>query len=313
MSGFSFFTPLRWKLAATVVAVVAALFAGMGASVFALSHLVVHKFLDNYDWQIRNALREGNIATALRIASARVMAEDFDFNARRLLAQALMRDGQISAAVEILLGSLDRSRGIDRRKTYSRGYNSAADYELLSNALKQQERNAFAHEMTRAGADERRLAAWQRDNGDDKQTPPLEADPPADMQLIDLTTFRVPEGAATTEQGSIHFSRSVAVTGLISGPNDGVSSIWLQVSGGRPMGFGSLLKVALDGGELIRIYANTDEPRWIEVPLHNQATAGTMELTAQFLNDEFDPVSKADRNVELLNIGVSGAITGDEL
>lgn len=311
MNGLVWLSHIRWRVLAVCCFCVTSIYFGLVIGSFYLSDLVVYRFGDNANWQATQALAAGNHQRAIAVASERVKAEEFDFTARRLLAQALIQDNQAADAVDILLRSLAIGQSITRRSTvYSRGYNPAADYQYLAAALYKNGQVTFAGEMERAAADAAVLhSTGHMSDFAEAEAPELDFDlfPPSDMPRFDLLTLELPEGAAFSDSGAIAIARSTSVETSFRFPDAPSAFLWIQVRGGRPFGFGSLLQVALNGEELIRIYANHTRPRWVQVPLEQSLSTGTMQLTARFLNDAYDPITRADRNVEILAIGMAAS------
>lgn len=282
-------------------------FAGMVAFIPVLTSLVVDHFPENYAWRTQQALNEGNTSRATAIAGARAAVEHYDFTARRLLAKAKLADHRSSEAVEIMQQTLARARSVPRRDIYSIGFDPSADYELLSEALTQEGRTAFADEMARAATDAQRMALGRTDDlgttnvGVNLQQPVVQT---GEQLPMDLTTFQLSPGLSSTSSGSLLFSRNSEAEGAIEIKPQPSQFLRAQVRGGKAMGFGGVLVLLLNGEELIRIYVDNEDSRWVSVPLPMAAFPTTMPLTVKFINDGFDPITKEDRNVELVRLEI---------
>lgn len=296
-----------WKTYATTLLFCVAAYSGIIALVLALASVVINRFPENYIWQAHQAIAAGNFSKAVAIAGARVETEHYDFAARRLLAKAALADNRASDAVGTMLLSLDRKSSLSGRDVYSIGFDPAADYLLLSEALTQQGRQAFAGEMARAASDEKRMAleAFESNNTTVfRVVEQLESDATSVLKRIDLTAFRLSSGVSLTSSGTLLFAQnSKAETPVLI--EQGLPSILdIQVRGSKVMGIGGILIVSLDKEELIRIYVDSNEPRSIAVPFPTDSAATIWQLKVQFINDGFDPITKADRNVELTGLEI---------
>lgn len=298
----------RWRLAGSIILV--ALFGNLllisGISV--LEFLILNYIPANYAWQVKQATEQGNYPVALAVAKKRTATETYDFEARRLLARTSLFIGDSGEAVTILLESLDRARTIKGREVFSRGYNPALDLALLSQALTVSNRLEFASEMARAALD-----AFRLDTGTSAallykdKLPPLHVQRlynPVITQPLNLTLFQLSPGVTLTPTGSLLFSRnSVARVAL---PTDLISSstLCLQFHGSGAMGVGTFLAVKVDEEDLIQIYENEKDSRWVCVSLSASPARLTTTLSLRFLNDEYDPYTGADRNIEVTRIGL---------
>lgn len=278
----------------------------MVAAVPLLSFIVIKSYPENYAWQIEQAMKSGEVDRAVAIARTRVSTESYDFTAKRLLARALISDDNATGAVDTMLGSLEGARSVPQRDVFSIGFDPAADYALLSEALTAQGRVAFAEEMARVADDHRRMAHGSLAEFD--TTTPLTAftsAPPQDGGVvIDLSAFAKSAGIIKTPAGTLHFSRNASTSATLPHGQSAGGTLAVQVRGGLAMGMGGILVLVCNGAELIRIYANTAEPRWIFVPLPAHLSEENLKLTMELVNDAYDPISKADRNVELMQLQI---------
>lgn len=275
------------------------------SAVYPFADIVVGRFSENYAWQARRALR-ANPGKAVAIAQRRTRDEHYDFKARRLLATAQIADGQSSAAVETLLESLNRMRAVRHRNVYTIGYDPQRDYAMLSKALDENKRFAYAAEMKRMADDQNHLAHPAKFETETSSSAEIrKAVEPAVEKWLDTGLFKLAPGVSRSSDGSLLFTRnSTAQSQNITAHAAQFNDLILEIKGKRVLGIGALAKISCNGEELLRVYANSDQPRRLTVPLPSSVHSRGIQVSAQFLNDEYDSQSQSDRNFELMRLGL---------
>ncbi len=273
-----------------------------------LGAVVVKRFPENFEWQVKSAMKKGNLESAERIARSRVDDEHYDFGAHRLLAQVLLKSGKVDEAVSTLLMSLDRMGAASGRDVYTRGADPAATYELLTDALVQQGRISFAQETSRIAKDYRASSSTNADQSPEELQPVVETaavDDTTDTTSIDLKEFESSPGVELNSGGTMRFSNSSTATISLEPSATGISSeLIFKVSGSKALGLGSILKITIGDENAFLIYADSEVPRAVVVPFEKRDVNSSLPLTLEFINDAFDPVTKSDRNLEVHQLAI---------
>lgn len=268
-------------------------YAALALLVPVLAKAVIQHYPENYSWQAEAAADSNDLPRAETILKARISNEYYDMAAQRQLAETYLQFNRNDRALQVVRELIKRESDSAHRKVFTIGSNTAAAYHLYSQALSATGKTQYADEMLRYA------------NDLDFNTPldfPRAHSAPGSVIWSPIKVLQAAPGVTPFNSSGLSFSKAESVTINIPAPG-GISALAFEVAGGRVMGTGGILQVSSNSEELIQIYADSPQPRTVTIPFTHSSGAGNLNLTIKFLNDEYDPVSKVDRNVQILRVG----------
>lgn len=117
-------------------------------------------------------------------------------------------------------------------------------------------------------------------------------------RTVALTAFTLPTGADLTTN-TLRLTRTSAATTRANTGVYRVESLLIGASGTRALGLYPILVVRNGEDEVARFYLDSPQPQVASARPWPDGAPKTLDLRLDFVNDGYDPVSKADRNVEL--------------
>lgn len=262
---------------------------------------VVYKFPENHNWQFEQHMKSGNYEEATLVARRQVGREHYDFQAHRNLARGLLKLDRAKEATDCLLMSLDRMSAAHDRPVYNRGYDELDTHLLLAESLRMEGRKEFADEVSRM-VEDLRVGSEPFQSGREISDIDLEDYALTDLQLSDAL---LTNGVTLSATGTLNFASYSVAEWPLEKLTPPVNGFVFTVSGDKIMGFGGILKVSIGDVELIRIYANSPEPREVSVSVPAGVLGENFKrLQVSFINDIFEPVSGADRNLRLHRVAI---------
>lgn len=113
--------------------------------------------------------------------------------------------------------------------------------------------------------------------------------------------FQLPVGASATTS-SIALGRNGSASAQINTGVYRVTSLLFSVSGSRALGIAPIVVVRVDGEEMARVYADPPNPKEFDLQLWPKGAPKNIKLEFEFINDAYDPVTRADRNVTISDV-----------
>lgn len=117
-------------------------------------------------------------------------------------------------------------------------------------------------------------------------------------RVISGSAFALPTGATATDDALLLGRNGEAKVQIQTGAFR-VTSLLLNASGTPALGMFPIVSISSGGTELTRLYIDNPQPRLYDLELWPQGAPKSLDLSIKFLNDAYDPASKADRNVRL--------------
>lgn len=117
-------------------------------------------------------------------------------------------------------------------------------------------------------------------------------------RVIAPGSFSLPEGGSVREPALL-LGRTSRATAQLSTGVFSVRHLVVGASGSRAVGQWPLLSIEANGTEIAVFYL--DSPHWYPrlAYIWPEGAPRTLELTLAFLNDAYDPITRADRNVRV--------------
>lgn len=119
-------------------------------------------------------------------------------------------------------------------------------------------------------------------------------------RVIPFNDFSLPEGASLSG-GVLSMPRNGAAEGSVTPGVFRATVLALRARGTQALGGYPILAISDDTGELARLYLDGPQPAAYLLPLWPEGAPKSMKLKFEFLNDLYEPVTKADRNVTVLD------------
>lgn len=284
---------MKLKLSIVVLAGAAFFFAIAWAAVPA-GRLLIRHYGPNYKWQGEQALNRRDAATANKIATARGKEEYYDFAALRLLARALLAQTDYAGAVQMMFETIRRERQAEGRSVYVIEPDLSEDYDLLGIIWRAQDKHIQANEAARIAAA----------LGTDAFTTPIErvSDAFEGVRVsFRLEQLQLSEKVSVTTAGA-----RLTGNGEIAGTTSTLRvPVGLQVSmaGSALGGIYPIAELWINGVETAHLYADSTSSREITVPLDLTST-GTFSFQLRYVNDAYEPATRADRNLTISAIAL---------
>lgn len=117
-------------------------------------------------------------------------------------------------------------------------------------------------------------------------------------RTVALTAFTLPTGADLTTN-TLRLTRTSAANTRANTGVYRVESLLIGASGTRALGLYPILVVRNGDDEVARFYLDSPQPQVASARPWPDGAPKALNLRLDFVNDGYDPVSKADRNVEL--------------
>lgn len=129
----------------------------------------------------------------------------------------------------------------------------------------------------------------------------LRADP--GVRNVSLDRFSLPVGAVATST-SLEMSRRGTAAVQVQTGAFRVTDLLLMATGSPAFGLYPVIAVDCGSGEVLRLYLDGLQPYVASVPLYADGAPKELDLAVQFLNDAYDPATRADRGVRVNFLGL---------
>lgn len=121
------------------------------------------------------------------------------------------------------------------------------------------------------------------------------------VKVLGPGLFRLPAGHHAAERGLV-MGRNGKATATVSTGAFRVTRLILNASGSWALGMYPVVIVRVDGQDVTWLYLDGLEPRVHDMELWPSGAPKDLTLEFEFINDAYEPISKADRNVVLHDI-----------
>jgi tetratricopeptide (TPR) repeat protein len=124
------------------------------------------------------------------------------------------------------------------------------------------------------------------------------ADLTTGVRSVALDSVKLPQGASVSG-GALSMGRNGAISTRVNTGVFKVTNLLLNASGTDALGLSPVLVIRAGDRELTRLYLDSRTMRTYDLPLWPEGAPKTLDLTLEFVNDAYDPVTRADRNVRI--------------
>lgn len=129
------------------------------------------------------------------------------------------------------------------------------------------------------------------------------AAPQVQLAALDLTRFALPQGARLTST-ALQLSRTGTVAARFDTGVFRTTSLLVRVRGTEALGMSPILVLRSGESELARLYLDGLQPAAYDLLLWPQGAPKSLALSLAFENDASDLVTKADRNIDILELSL---------
>ncbi len=118
------------------------------------------------------------------------------------------------------------------------------------------------------------------------------------MRPADLESFTLPVGGVATS-ASLQLSRRGTASGSLPTGSYRATNLLLHTTGAPAFGQWPILILAIHEREVTRLYLDGLQPKTYDLPLWPEGVPRNTSLSMTFLNDAYDPVTRADRDIRI--------------
>ncbi len=123
------------------------------------------------------------------------------------------------------------------------------------------------------------------------------------VRQVSLGAFQFPIGAVVTAEG-LRISRTGAAAARVNTGVFRVNSLLVNAAGTQALGLYPIIIIRNGTAELTRLYLDSETPQVFDLHLWPEGAPKNLDLRIEFINDAYDPVTGADRNVTISDIAL---------
>lgn len=266
--------------------------------------------LSQYLWEAGSYIEAGEMACAALDAGAALARKEMGSRLKKIPDQPDAACGAARVALKLgqaepfqrAVGVLARSSGSWRAQGFvyqslwleSKDNDTSSAEEVLNSAIREYPQNcalhlALSNLLQRHGRGGEAWAAAEQ------------AFSTTGTKAIGSGLFRVTPGATVTT-AAVSLARNGIASSQVTTGVYRLTNLALCASGTSALGVCPLVTVKAGENELMRLYVDGLQPHLYDLPLWPSGVPKTLDLQLEFINDIYDPFTKADRNVSFSNV-----------